>query len=203
MIQLKTLPQNAKALQDLRELGADLQKKGVVSAMQSGTLPLVASLKARAPDDPKTGGSRLSAAINRLQVKGSTVLQTSSGKRNINVPDNVYGLVVGPNKGSRKKAVGWLGHILQVGAKKHDVERIVRRTFRVFSADGLSYKNKRVRFNKAIKYTGGDGGFSRGPIVHPGFGARDWIGSALSEAEPLIDERFYAGLNKWIAKNGR
>lgn len=193
MIELRTLPENARALQDLRELGADLQKKGVVSSLQAATLPLVGTLKARAPDDPKTGGSRLASAINRLQVRGSTVLQSSAGKRTINVPDNVYALVIGPNKGTKKLKVGWLGHILEVGAKAHKIERFIKGR-----AGGT-----RFRFARPIKFTRGDGGFAMGPIDHKGFPARDWMGGALGDAESQIDEGFYRGLNRWIAKNGR
>ncbi len=189
-----------ESLSTLQALSADLQKKGVVAALHAGAVPALNALKANAPDDSKTGGSRIQAAINKTQVKGSAVLQTSNGKRVINLPDDTFALVIGPNKKVGKRAVGWLAHILEVGAKAHKIERVIKHTTKTYIKGGADYKKTVTKFKRPMKI---NGNFVWGEVSHPGFGQKRWIEKAMASSESQIEENVYRGLDKWIAKNGR
>jgi hypothetical protein len=170
--------QNQKTLGELQELSANLQEKGIRSALRVAAKPLQAAMQAAAPDDSRTPGSRLARSINITQAKTGATVRTGAGDRAVVVGDGEVGVIVGPNKKVGGTGVGYIGWMLESGTKAHKI------------------KSKR----KFLKIGGRFAGRS---VMHPGVKAMAWMSRSFDSASSLVEEGFYTGLEKWMDKNGR
>ena len=178
LIGLAVDPANAKTLGELRSLSSELQQKGVRAALKAGAKPLQIAMKAAAPDDKKTAGSRLAKAINTTQAKTGQGVMTGLGGRNVSVGPDEVAVIVGPNKkvdGRRETGIAWM---LEVGTKAHKI----------------SAKNNVLVIGK---------NFLSGDINHPGIRARNWMANSFIAASTQVEGQFYQGLEKWMDKHGR
>ena len=110
-----------KAVDTLKGLSANLQQKGVLSALHVAARPLIVAMKANAPDDPATGGSRLAMAVNKTRAKPGRKVGTGKGYRVVKSEGEEIALLVGPNKKVAGKYVGYIGWFLEQGAKPHRI----------------------------------------------------------------------------------
>jgi len=170
--------QNQQASIDtLRSLSRDLQQKGVRSALRASAVPLVVAMKAAAPDDPRTTGSRLEQSINRTIAKPGRKVKTGRGDRIVKQEGEEIAILVGPNKGVSKQKVGYIGWFTEKGTKPHTLE-----------------SKKIRRISKAL---------GRKSSMHPGSRAQHWMENAFSASQGQVESLFYSNLEKWIAKHGR
>ncbi len=183
LIKLETIPENKESIDTLRRLGAELQQKGVASALRFAAKPLALAMKATAPDDQETPGTRLSEAINVTKAKKGTRVRTGAGDRFVDVSADELGLVVGPNKRVSGGPVGYLAWFLEHGTKPHAIKpRASKKTFK-------------LQINGSV-ISGVDG------VQHPGVKARHWMGNAFTAASGQVESGFYTGLQRWIKRGG-
>ena len=123
MIDLELTGGQKKSLDTLKSLSANLQQKGVLSALHVAARPLIVAMKAAAPDDSATAGNRLAMAVNKTRAKPGRKVATGKGYRIVKSEDNEIALLVGPNKKVGGKAVGYIGHFLEMGTKPHSVAK--------------------------------------------------------------------------------
>lgn len=123
MIDVQLTGEQKKSLDTLKSLSANLQQKGVLSALHVAARPLIVAMKANAPDDPATGGSRLAMAVNKTRAKPGRKVATGRGYRVVKSDDQEIALLVGPNKKVNGKYVGYIGHFLEIGTKPHSVAK--------------------------------------------------------------------------------
>lgn len=183
MIALKTLPDNKQSLERLQGLAGNLQEKGLRSALRGAAKPLAAAMKAAAPDDPRTGGTRLAQAINITQAKKGARVRTGRGDRFVDVETDEAAVVVGPNKKVGGQNVAWLAWMLEGGTKPHKI--------------GPKAKNAANRL-----IIGGRTLPKGQSVTHPGIRPRGWMANAFVAAAGQVEQGFYTGLEQWIKKNG-
>ena len=176
MIDLQLDGGQKKAVDTLKGLSANLQQKGVLSALHVAARPLIVAMKANAPDDPKTAGSRLEMAVNKTRAKPGRKVGTGKGYRIVRSEGDEIALLVGPNKKVGGENVNYIGWFLEMGVRKHRIGK----------------KNRLYKTGQT-----GQGKW------HPGIAAKYWQSRAMQAAEPMMKTGFDSGLEKWIAKNGR
>jgi HK97 gp10 family phage protein len=177
MLELKTegVPEAVKTLQTL---SADLQEKGVRSALRVASKPVRDAMIRNAPDDPLTGGTRLGKAINILKAGKNTKIQSGRGKRELIAADGKVAMIIGPNKkvdGDSVKHIAWF---TEWGTQPHKI-----------SAKDPYEGTFTIR-----------GGFVRGTIDHPGARGQHWMSKSLAQSRGEIAREFYHGLEKWIKR---
>jgi hypothetical protein len=121
MIDLQLNGEQKQAIDTLKGLSANLQQKGVLSALHVAARPLIIAMRASAPDDPATGGSRLAMAVNKTRAKPGRKVGTGTGYRVVKSEAEEIALLVGPNKKVNGKYVGYIGWFLEQGAKAHRI----------------------------------------------------------------------------------
>ena len=178
LIEIESIPENEKTLNELQALSADLQEKGVRAALHASSIPLVKAMRSKAPDDRSTAGSRLAQAINKTQAKTGAGVITGAGGRSVNLDSGEVGLIIGPNKKVDGRSVRGVAIITEWGAKAHKI----------------SAKNNIFKIGPRI---------FRGTINHPGVKAQHWMSGAFTSVEGQYQEGFYRGLEKWMNKHGR
>ena len=119
MIDIELSGGQKQAIDTLKGLSSNLQQKGVLSALHVAARPLIIAMRANAPDDPSTGGSRLAMAVNKRRAKPGTKVSTGKGHRVIKAESDEVALLVGPNKKVNGKYVGYIGWFLEQGARSH------------------------------------------------------------------------------------
>lgn len=165
------------SLDTLRTLSRDLQNKGVRSALHIAAKPLVGAMRLAAPDDPRTGGSRLALAVSKTTAKPGRRVATGKGYRVVKSEAEEVALLVGPNKRVGGKSIGYIGWFLEMGTKRHSLTP--KKLRRLFSVIGRKDKQ------------------------HPGIEGKHWMQGALEATQSQMEAGFYQGLDKWIAKYGR
>jgi len=170
--------QNKKTIDTLKTLSRDLQDKAIKSALRVSAKPLAESMKSGAPGSPKTAGTSLAQAVNISQAKSGARIRTGAGNRAVSLSSGEFGVIVGPNKKVGGESLGALAMLLEGGAKAHKI----------------SSKNNILKLGVR---------FLRGAVNHPGFRAKNWMTGAFDMSAPMIEQQFYTGLDKWIARNGR
>lgn len=183
MIELQTLPENRDSLARLQGLAADLQEKGVRSALRVAAKPLQAAMRSYAPDDPRTSGTRLAEAINITQAKKGTRVRTGAGDRFVDLETDEAGVVVGPNKKVRTQNVTWLAWMLEGGTKAHKIAPRAKN-----AAGRLIIGGRTLPKGQAV--------------THPGIRPRGWMGQAFATASGQVQQGFYTGLEGWLKRNG-
>lgn len=168
---------NDKTMGALRALSADLQQKGIRSALHKGGLPLVKAMRSLAPDDRTTSGSHLQQAINKTNVKSGDGLLTGQGRRFADIGKDEIALVIGPNKKIGGISVHGTASITEWGAKPHTI------------------MPKHGVLNIA-------GRFFTGSIHHPGVTGTGWMARTLDMAGNRYYEQFYHGLERFMDKYG-
>jgi hypothetical protein len=121
MIDIELTGEQKKSIDTLKALSANLQQKGVLSALHVAARPLIIAMRANAPDDPATGGSRLAVAVNKTRAKPGRKIATGRGYRVVKSEAEEIALLVGPNKKVTGKYVGYIGWFLEQGAKAHRI----------------------------------------------------------------------------------
>lgn len=181
------LTNQEQALSTLRALSADLQQKGVRTALRASGKPIADAMKAAAPNDPMTPGSRLASAINITIAKPGRKVRTSAGDRVIRRESDEIALLIGPNKpvalnsgfvgpvANKKKAFGPVGYIAwftEEGTQPHDIT--------------LKKGRKVFHFGAAS-----DRGFVRRKTVrHLGTRALNWQTKAMNSGRPQMESLF-------------
>lgn len=178
LIDIDPAEENKETLDSLQALSADLQEKGVRSALHSGGNLIVRAMKANAPDDIFTAGSHLSLAINKTQVKTGQGVLTGQGRRYISLGNDEVGLVVGPNRNIGGRSTHGTASITEWGAKPHTIG----------TSDTL------FRIGRSFFY---------GPIYHPGVKGTHWMSRAYEQSASGYEQQFYIGMEKWLDKHGR
>jgi len=170
--------QNKETLEALQALSADLQEKGVRSALHSGGNLIVRAMKANAPDDKRTLGSHLAMSINKTQVKTGAGVLTGQGGRFVALKSGEVGLVIGPNKKLGGRSTHGTASITEWGARAHTIGT-AQTLFRIAKS------------------------YFFGPIYHPGVRGTGWMSKSMDAAGSAYEQQFYLGLEKWLDKHGR
>jgi HK97 gp10 family phage protein len=168
-------PESRKLLADLQALSADLQVKTIRAALRAGAKPIAAAMKAAAPDDAGTAGTRLASAINITQAKTGTKVLTGAGGRSVSLNEGEVGIVVGPNKKVGGVNWGWLAHLMEHGTRPHTIDN-----------------------SESLLVIAGR--FTAGPVQHPGTRARHWMNKAYLSSKGKFESAFYTTLQKRMAK---
>lgn len=107
------------SLDTLRALSKDMQNKGVRSALHIAAKPLISAMRSAAPDDPRTVGTRLAAAISKTTAKPGRRVATGRGYRVVKSEADEVALLVGPSKKVGGQRIGYIGWFLEMGTKPH------------------------------------------------------------------------------------
>ena len=162
--------------EDLKTLSTALQDKAVTSALKAGANPIAQKMRALAPDDSRTAGTRLGRAVNITMAKNNSKVSTGLGRRSVSLAQGEQGIVVGPNKKVDGKPYQWLATILEGGTKPHTL-------------------GKPGRFIRV------GGTYVWGRVKHPGTRPTMWMSKSFEGADEAFQTNFYNGLAKFLDKN--
>ena len=196
----------ARIQKRLSELTHALSEKAVRSGLVYASIPLKDSMKRRAPS--ATGALVRSIGHESLSV---------TARARAGVPPGVAAITVGPKKvrvtarqaargltQSRFSGEGWLVNILDsTGAKPHDIyagaanPKNAGRNRRLLKKYGEAVAKQRIgQRKKALSF----GGRLVTRVKHPGLKASNFIGGALDDAGSQITDRFWVGVDRYLAR---
>ena len=181
-------------LGELQELSENLQEKGIRTALRASARPLVETMKTLAP-----GRSMLRDSINAKQVKSGDGVRTGAGDRTLSFGENEYGVIVGPNVGTKSTVTTVNTSVGDVGVKLTRRFKMAKSVALWLEEGTKSHKISPDRYRGL--YIGGR--WVNRPVIHPGIRARRWISTAGESAASSVENTFYTSLDKQIDKYGR
>lgn len=180
-LEIKPAEINKATIKEINGLSEGLKTKGIKAATREAAKPILAAMKASAPDDPRTPGSRLKQAMNITPVTSRTVINTVKGPSPLSVPPETATFIVGPNKKRftknkvrhRIEGAAGLAIMLEGGVKAHTI--------------GSVFQRMRVGSN-----------WVRGPIRHPGIRPRRFMAGSIESGGRKMQDAFFNRLSKFL-----
>ena len=183
-----------RTIDELRELESTLSEKSIRTVLRNAAKPMVLAMKSAAP-----GKSLLKDSINAKQVKDGDVVRTGSGERALTFGNEEYGIIVGPNVGTKSS-------VTTVSSSFGNFDLKVTRRFKMakpvamWLEHGTSAHTIKPKRGKSLYINGNWVGH---PVKTRGIRARHWMRNAAQFAASAVDSQFYTSLSKELDKYGR
>jgi HK97 gp10 family phage protein len=188
MIDFDFDPSVKKLVSELEKLETDLQNKAQKAGLRRAALPIKQQMKQNAPS--RTGRLKKSITHNVLSGKRKETAYMLAGKgqkESTKLNEGQHALIVGPNRKVKGINPSYYGHILEFGAKNHQIQ--------------IRKKNK----GKTLRMYATSGGvsnffYSKGKVNHPGVNGLGWMSKSHDQAASKVQTHFYQGLSRYLDK---